>query len=219
MNLEASPLSNALSTQARLVVRQKKNWGEILTGFEAQSRYDVCDERGQVVGQVGESTSGFLATVGRWIMKGRRPFSLEIVSGAARVLRLERPWFWFWSTLQVTDGQGRTVGTIEQRFGLRRRFEVLDGAGRTLGWIIGPLLKPWTFVVHEGSDDGPEIGRVEKKWSGLMKEMFTDADNFLVTLPHGSPLRELVLASALLIDFCYFENEEGSGGGVIKYLE
>ena len=29
--------------------------------------------------------------------------------------------------------------------------------------------------------DGSEIGKISKQWPGLMKEMFTDSDNFRVT--------------------------------------
>jgi len=48
-----------------------------------------------------------------------------------------------------------------------------------------------------------------KKWTGLLKEGFTDADNFGVNFPSDWPveLKTLALGAVLLIDFVHFENK------------
>ena len=63
------------------------------------------------------------------------------------------------------------------------------------------------MLIEVGPESNPrEVGRIEKKWSGLLRESFTDADNFLVTLPdRDEALRTLVLAAAVLVDFLWFE--------------
>lgn len=212
-------LSQALASGGRLVVQQKKNWGEILTGFEARTAYEICTEQGAVLARVGEVSSGLFSTLGRWIFKGRRPFELVVESAGAPELRLRRPWFWWLSTLEVEDGSGRPLGKIEQRFAIfQRRFEVLDANGQRSATIVGPMFHPWTFEVHRGGGDGPEVARVEKRWSGLLKEAFTDADTFALALPAGdAALARMVVAAALLIDFCYFENE-GEERGLVNLL-
>jgi len=72
---------------------------------------------------------------------------------------------------------------------------------------VGPLLHPWTFnIIHETGD----VGVITKKWSGLGKEVFTDADNFGITF--SSELKEttkaILLGAVFLIDFLYFENRK-----------
>ena len=103
---------------------------------------------------------------------------------------------------------GRLLGVAQQRFSLlRKRLDLAGPTGRPLARLTGPLLRPWTVLVEQGPESNPrEVGRIEKKWSGLLRETFTDADNFLVTLPAGDePLRALVLAAAVLVDFLWFE--------------
>jgi uncharacterized protein YxjI len=207
--LSTDPLSQALAEEPRLVVKQKKHWVEILSGMEARAAYEICTERGEVVGRVGESGSFFA----RLFFKGRRPFTLTIESGGQKVLQLDRPWFWWLSTVHVQDGRGRLLGTLEQRWAFfQRRFELLDPSGNLRATVVGPFFKPWTFEVHQGGAEGPEVARIEKKWSGLLKEAFTDADTFAFSVPRDPSLGRLVLATALLVDFCYFENSSGEGG-------
>jgi len=69
------------------------------------------------------------------------------------------------------------------------------------------LRRPWTFRIMVG---GHEVGKISKKWSGLLKEAFTDADSFGLEMgPSMSPtLRTLAMAATFLIDFLYFEDSE-----------
>jgi len=104
---------------------------------------------------------------------------------------------------------GAPLGRIEQRFALlRRRFDLFTVDGSMVAEIVGPLFRPWTFEVRRPGV-AEEIGRIEKRWSGLGRELFTDADSFALTLPPDPTrlLGRLLLASAILIDFCYFERE------------
>ena len=50
---------------------------------------------------------------------------------------------------------------------------------------------------------------IQKKWSGLAKEAFTDADNFGVTFPPDWPVEKktLALGAVFLIDFVHFEDK------------
>ena len=55
---------------------------------------------------------------------------------------------------------------------------------------------------------GVEVARIEKKWSGILREGFTDADRFRILLPRsdvGLDERLLVLAAAVFVDLQYFE--------------
>jgi uncharacterized protein YxjI len=53
--------------------------------------------------------------------------------------------------------------------------------------------------------DGREIARVGRKWSGFGKELFTSADNYMLSIdpaavPVDSPLRPLILGAVLCVD-------------------
>jgi len=84
---------------------------------------------------------------------------------------------------------------------------ICDASNVKILTIVGPLLHPWTFnIIHETGD----VGVITKKWSGLGKEVFTDADNFGITF--SSELKEttkaILLGAVFLIDFLYFENRK-----------
>lgn len=50
-----------------------------------------------------------------------------------------------------------------------------------------------------------EVGRISKKWSGLLKEAFTDADNFGITMPMDLDVRmKAVMMGALFLIVSYF---------------
>ena len=66
-----------------------------------------------------------------------------------------------------------------------KRFEITDAEGNVALVIQGP----WCTMAC-GSDvefkvmtpDGEhEVGRISKQWTGLLKEAFTDMDNFGIT--------------------------------------
>lgn len=197
-----APLENAEA----LSVRQKKEWGEILTGWETRNRYEISDGSGQALFFAGETGGRLGAVLLRAFLRNRRPFHMEIRNPSGEVvLDLDRPWRWFFATLEVSN-RGRLLGRIEQRFRLfSRHYEVLGADGELLATIEGPFFRPWTFMIRR---EGTEAGSIRKKWSGLGREMFTDADNFRVELAPGldSLLRQLILGATFLIDFVHFEN-------------
>ena len=59
--------------------------------------------------------------------------------------------------------------------------------------------KGWNFRFLSGET---ELGIISKKWAGLGKELFTSADNYVISL-HGQPeptLNLLLLAAGLAVD-------------------
>ena len=52
-----------------------------------------------------------------------------------------------------------------------------------------------------------EVGLIQKKWSGLAKEMFTQADNFWIEFGEVTDprLRAILFSATVLIDVVHFE--------------
>lgn len=187
-----------------LVVQQKKEWGEILTSFEMKNRYSIMDASGEPVYLAGEE-SLFLA---RFFLKGHRPFTVRIFSPQGNeALKLTKPFRFYFHEMDVADSNGRKMGTVKREFSvLNRRFAVVDAMGTEIYKIFGPLLHPWTFRILNRE---LEVGKIAKRWSGLGKEMFTDADNFNVSFPPGVGVdhKALLLGALFLIDMLHFERK------------
>lgn len=195
----------------RLSVRQKKKWLEILLSFELKNRYQVFDQSQQAVLEVAEVGDGFLPFLGRMFLGPLRAFSAEVTDLAAgRVaLRLHRRFRFIFHRLEVESGSGEKLGAIERRWSwLRKIYDVEDAQGRVVARLFGPILRPWTFELQVNEQ---VVGQIQKRWSGLGKELFTDADNFGVDL-HGVTdpnLKALAFAATVLIDVVHFERAKG----------
>lgn len=194
-------MENLKSLQS-LVVQQKKEWGEIITGFETKNRYAISDEGGRQLYWAAEESS----TIARLFLKALRPFSIHILSMEGRpVINAEKPFRFYFHEMTVFSAEGNPMGCVKREFSLlEKKFTITGAQGGEMYSIRAPLLHPWTFTVSKG---GMETGKIVKKWSGLGKEAFTDADNFSVTFPQGAgPDEKAALLGALfLIDMVYFE--------------
>ena len=193
-----------LASATGLVVRQQKEWGEILTGFETKNSYTVSDTSGGRLYLAAEAAGNPLL---RWFLKALRPFTIAVASEEGQeVMRVVRPFRFFFHRAEIFDSQGESLGVVERRFSLLRRvYSVHNRSGEEVFQLFGPVLHPWTFQIRK---DGVEYGKITKKWSGLLKEGFTDADNFGVTFPAEWDVRmkALSLGAVFLIDFVHFEN-------------
>ena len=194
-----------LSAISSLRVSQQKEWGEIITGFETKNKYAVSDEAGRNLYIVAEKHGPRLV---RWLLKALRPFTIDILAENGQVvLQVIRPFRVYFHQARILDSQNRSLGVIERRFSiLRRTYSVINSSGEEACTISGPIMQPWTFHIRS---DGIDCGKITKKWSGLLKETFTDADDFNVTFPveWNVRLKALVLGAVFLIDFVHFENK------------
>ncbi len=194
-----------LDAVSGLVISQKKEWGEIFTGFETKNKYIVLDSTGRELYMAGEEGGSMLF---RWFLRALRPFEINVRRFDHQlVIRVVRPFRFFFHELNVYGAKGNLLGTIKREFALLRRiYSVFDPNNRRIFQLFGPILHPWTFEIR---DDSKEYGKITKKWSGLLKEGFTDADNFGVTFPNdwSNEQKALFLGTVFLIDFVHFEDK------------
>jgi uncharacterized protein YxjI len=194
----------------RLTVRQLKSWMELLTSFDARNKYVVYDETGNPVFDVQEQGSGFGSFMKRLFLRNLRPFQshVEDLHGQGQLLVLHRPFRFIFHRLEVRDTQGNLLGAIQRKWTwFRRKYLVENASGETVATLFGPFFRPWTFKIQLGHG-GQEVGMIQKKWSGLLKEAFTDADNFWIDYAaiEDPQLRAVLFAAMVLIDIVHFEN-------------
>ncbi len=196
-----------LETAAALVIRQKKEWGEILSGLEHRNKYLVSDPAG---GDLYAAVEEGGSALGRIFLRNLRPFHIQVMGLDRRpTLHMRRPFHWYFHQLEVRDSQQRKLGTLQRRFSVTRRiYAVCDASGKEAYLLYGPLLHPWTFEIRQGDKT---VGRIVKKWTGVAKEALTDSDTFGLTFPAGCTpsLKAVLLGAVLLIDFVHFENRPG----------
>ena len=102
-------------------------------------------------------------------------------------------------------GPGRKyLGTVKRRFSvIHKLFYVFDSNNKFLCELKGPFWRPWTFGIVQNNQT---YGYIKKSWSGILQEIFTDADSFEVQFPDGASDtgKRLLLAAVFILDFVYF---------------
>jgi uncharacterized protein YxjI len=205
-------LEQIVRDHERILVHQSKEWSEIVLGFEAKNRFEIRDESGGRIGRAAEEAQGFGAWFLRNFLGHCRRASIHLYDRMGeRVGRGEKPFRFFFHRMDVYDGDEH-IGAVERRWSFfHRRFTVENAAGERVMEIVSPLFRIWTFRLLFGDR---EVGAIRKKWGGVLREMFTDADTFGVEFDSSLPIevRKILLVATFLIDFTCFENNQGSGG-------
>ena len=186
-----------LLDQSVLAVSQKAKL------IELTNEYAISDQDGNKVGSVKQVGQGKGRKVLRALTNVDQFLSLKLEIAEADgtvVLRLERGAKLFKSKIAVTDGSGKTIGSINQENVIGKIHFALEAGGRTVGSINAENWRAWNFNIQ--NHNGQEVARITKKWAGVMKEAFTTADNYFVEInqPIDEPLRSLVVAAALCVD-------------------
>ena len=116
-------------------------------------------------------------------------------------MRVKRGIAIFLSKVQVFDGDERLIGGFKQKFfSIGGAFRVLNENDEPVCDLKGSWTG-WNFRFLAGE---LELAHVTKKWSGMGKELFTSADNYVLSVseetPPDSVARQLILATVMCID-------------------
>jgi uncharacterized protein YxjI len=204
-----------LSAPQKLFIRQRKELTEILLDWETHNQYAVMDEARNEIATVVEKAGGLSAFLTRGFLRSHRPLEIGVVGRAGDLLfRLSRSFFFLFSHLEVIDQTERVVGSVQRRFGLLyRKYDLHDADGTVFATIRGAIWRIWTFPVMDSRGVGEAL--ISKKWGGGMREIFTDADTFMIDFGSGhwsESQRRVIFAAAISIDFDFFENNQGNQG-------
>ena len=167
-------------------------------------RYDVRDpESGEILlqcreGALSKTTSLFRMTEYR----RTTPFDVRVYTpDDALVMRVTRGVPVFSSRVRVVDAEDVPIGGFRQKvFSFASVFDVVDARNQSVCSLKGKASgTEFRFL----TPDGATLARVTKKWAGTAKELFTNADHYLLEIdeavPMESTIRQLIVSSALCI--------------------
>jgi len=172
--------------------------------FKAANNFDIYDpESGEKVIHCREERLGMFTKMLRFSdYKRMTPFHIEMTTPDGQpVLEVRRGVSIFLSNVDVTDENGQRVGGFKQKFfSIGGAFDVLGPKGSVLCTLKGKWTG-WNFRFLAGEK---ELAKVTKKWTGVGKELFTSADNYVLTIsddvPPDNPVRVLIMAAVMCID-------------------
>lgn len=180
-----------LTTIDQLLVKQKVELLEAITGFETNNKFTIKNSLGQKVYWAAEEND----CCTRNCCGPARPFDMKVMDTYRNtVIQLHRPlacssccFPCCLQSMEVEAPPGNRIGSVQQEWSVFcPTFAVRNAAGDTVMRVEGPLC---TFSLCGDvefkitTNDGQQVGKISKQWSGLAREMFTDADFFGISFP------------------------------------
>lgn len=199
--------------EARLLhVQQVFEAIELFVDWETRNKFRILDQNNRQIGFAAEQGKGFFGTIARQFLGHWRSFEVAIFDEKReKLFHLRFPFRWFFRECIIEDSKGNEIGSIKQRFAIvRKKFDLLGSHGRPFARVNSGLFRFWTFDVE---NRGRTIGSVKKRMSGLLTEIFTDRDNFIVEYNSEESTYDekvIILSLSFMVDLIYFE-KKGSG--------
>lgn len=174
--------------------------------------YDILDPETKVkLGEAREEISTLVKLLRLLINKSLIPTQIRVYEGADEtahklLFSIRRGVALFRPKVEIVDSTGASLGYLQSKaFSLGGAFRVFTADGKEVALVKGDW-KGWNFRFLSGET---ELGVVTKKWAGLGKELFTTADNYMISI-NGAPdptINLLLLASGLAVDTVYKERK------------
>lgn len=204
-------MTNFLSGIKECVIVQGKAWGELYFNWESAKQYKIYDSEKKILGSVIERKGGFFHTLKRLIFRSHRTLQLEIFDAENKnIASCERPFFFFLSHMIVKGEENKLYGSIHRRVTIfSKKYDLKDSSGNVFARVKAPFWNIWKFPIYDHL--GNDIGEIDNRWSGALRELFSDADTFYVDLAKVKENVEhkiLLLALSVAIDFDFFENKQ-----------
>ena len=188
----------------KLIIKQKLEKLEAFTGIETKNKYQILLETGEEILFAYEESNTFA----RLILKRKRKLTINIIdNNKTNFLKIEKKFAFFMPEFEIFDSQNQPLGKIKTKFGLNSKIEIYNNNNELIFYCENELLHPWTFKIFKTKKSTKQLGLISKKWSGVGKEMFTDADNFKIDFDQitDETDKQRILSLSLIIDLFVFE--------------
>ncbi len=187
--------------------KQKPRYVEAIVGYETHNEYTL-----HMLGTTprctwyAQETRGILESVSRNIFGFLYPYTLQVYDHNRDVVLTlkERIRFFFFRT-EAYEADGTLIGYAQRRFSfIRRVITVHNPRGVELYQVKSKILNPFFFMITK---HGVQRGTLIRKWNKIIKELFSDADNFTINFPRNDDpkSKKLYLCTAYMVDKAFFD--------------
>ncbi|XP_045395369.1 phospholipid scramblase 1-like [Lemur catta] len=214
-----------LSQLDLILIHQQIELTEVLFGFESNNTYEIKNKFGQRIYIAAEDTN----FCNRNCCGPNRPFTLNILDNMCReVITLERPLRCSscycpccLQEIEIQAPPGVPVGYVTQIWHpYLPKFAVQNEKREDVLKITGPCFVctcagDIDFKI-KSLDEQIVVGQISKKWTGIFREAFTDADNFAIQFPRDLDIKmkAVMLGACFLVDYMFFESTIGKGQNI-----
>ena len=155
--------------------------------FKAANNYDIYNPASSsIIMECREDQMGTFSKMLRFTeFKRMTPFDIKVRTPDGRqIVRVKRGVSFFLSEVVVLDENDQHIGGFKQKFfSIGGGFNILDTSGKPLCRLQGK----WTGWDFKFMANQTELAHITKKWAGIGREMFTSADNYVLSISEGVP--------------------------------
>jgi len=209
--------SYSLMTQPSFVIGRQVEMLNIFMGYEQANKYSISNINGETIGYIMEEAGSIGNAFKRQLFGKHRPLTATILDreGVPQLI-FKRPFYFISSSLEVyklDNGNEVFLGSVSQRWHpFRRKYDLFEG-NEQFAEIDMPLLS-WDFNITD--EKKKTLALVNKNFTGIAREIFTDTSQYLVDLPADTNLtaakKSIVIGCAVSIDCDYFSKLSGGPG-------
>ena len=110
-----------VEVNSRLLVKQIKEWGEILLGFESRNRFEILGESGNLLGHAAEEAGGFGTMLLRNFLGRCRAARIHIYDIEGKEVGLgDKPFRFYFHRMEIFSN-GQKIGAVQRRFSILHR--------------------------------------------------------------------------------------------------
>ena len=202
-------LENILSNET-IIVKQDTEMANVLLSIDAANRYIIMDTNGQNLGIAAEESSGVGGFLLRQLLNNNRPCNLHIYDNkGVQIATGKKPFRFIFTEMSATT-DGVLIGRTRRRFNMAKRKYTIDVDGSS-GLAIQSRLLKFGNIEFKVTRNNSVVAVISKKYEGLMKMAFTQADTFFISFKDKNLTlneRFTLLYTLFLIDFDVFEQKQ-----------
>uniref|UniRef100_F7IKX5 Phospholipid scramblase n=1 Tax=Callithrix jacchus TaxID=9483 RepID=F7IKX5_CALJA len=215
--LNSPPGLEYLSQIDTILIHQQIEPVEVLLRFESNNKYEIKNSFGQRIYFAAED-SHFCS---RNCCGPSRSFTLRITDNLCReVITLERPLRCnscccpcCLQEIEIQAPPGVPIGYVTQNwYPYLKKFTIQNQKGEDVLKMSGPCIMcsccggDVDFEITS-LDEQIVVGRISKHWTGILREAFTDTDNFGIHFPRDLDvkMKAVLIGACFLIDYMFFE--------------
>jgi uncharacterized protein YxjI len=177
--------------------------------FKFENAYKVYNGQGELIGSIVQRLTAGQKLLRLLLNKAMLPFRLDIMDSSEQIqASITRGWTFVVSKINVLDASGEPIAVVKQKFKfLKPEFLIFHPSGQLIASIKGDW-KAWNFTIND--NNAQPIGMINKKWAGAMKELFTTADKYNVSIDSDKVSNKgkiAIVASAITIDMVLKESK------------
>lgn len=200
---------------SKLEMKERVNVAEMVIGVELGNNFKLVANDGEFQGEAKEKSNVMM----NYLLPLKRPFTQKFFLNNQKIFSVKREYAFFGEKVKVKSNKS-TVAEVDfgvlASFFLMRNFTVKDPNTHEIVLTakgFAPICclcgkHPWTYKVYDQS--GEQVATIAKNFSGVLKELFTDADNFTVEFlkPIPAAYKAALLAIVLLVNIRYYSSAQ-----------